>query len=211
MIICSKWKIIRRIQAVNPSSLSFGHKFAHRIGHGEDKHNDNDRSPVFLQFVDCVWQVTNQFPNAFEFNEDFLMIVLDHLYSCLFGTFLYNSDKERKQNDVRKFTQSLWSFVNQKRDMFLNPLFNPELEGQSHTLFPDATIRYMKLWTGYFCRWNPRMRPQDSIKSRQNQLLSITDQFKSKVEALRKELETKRKTNHHHEDCENNGFESINI
>ena len=37
--------------------LSFGHKFAHRIGHGDDKHNDNDRSPIFLQFIDCVWQV----------------------------------------------------------------------------------------------------------------------------------------------------------
>ena len=31
--------------------LSFGHKFAHRIGHFEDKHNSNDRSPVFLQVL----------------------------------------------------------------------------------------------------------------------------------------------------------------
>jgi myotubularin-related protein 1/2 len=38
--------------------LSFGHKFGHRVGQGEDKHNDNDRSPVFLQFIDCVWQVS---------------------------------------------------------------------------------------------------------------------------------------------------------
>ena len=37
--------------------LSFGHKFADRVGHGDDKHNDNDRSPIFLQFIDCVWQV----------------------------------------------------------------------------------------------------------------------------------------------------------
>ena len=37
--------------------LSFGHKFNDRIGHGDDKHNDADRSPVFLQFIDCVWQV----------------------------------------------------------------------------------------------------------------------------------------------------------
>ena len=37
--------------------LSFGHKFGNRIGHGEDKHNDSERSPVFLQWVDCVWQV----------------------------------------------------------------------------------------------------------------------------------------------------------
>ena len=37
--------------------LSFGHKFAQRVGHGDDKHNDVDRSPVFLLFLDCVWQV----------------------------------------------------------------------------------------------------------------------------------------------------------
>ena len=37
--------------------ISFGHKFNHRIGHGEDKHSDAERSPVFLQFIDCVWQI----------------------------------------------------------------------------------------------------------------------------------------------------------
>ena len=80
--------------------LSFGHKFGQRIGHGEDKHNDPDRSPVFVQWVDCVWQISQQFPNAFEFNEYFLMTILDHLYSCLFGTFLFNTDKERKENKL---------------------------------------------------------------------------------------------------------------
>ena len=43
-----------------------------------------------------------QFPNAFEFNEYLLCVVLDHLYSCLFGTFLCNSDKERKDQKVQK-------------------------------------------------------------------------------------------------------------
>ena len=42
-----------------------------------------------------------QFPNAFEFNEYLLTVVLDHLYSCLFGTFLCNSDKERKDLKVK--------------------------------------------------------------------------------------------------------------
>ena len=40
--------------------LSFGHKFNHRVGHGEDKHTDAERSPVFLQFIDCVWQICRQ-------------------------------------------------------------------------------------------------------------------------------------------------------
>ena len=48
--------------------LSLGHKFTHRIGHGVDKHNDNDRSPVFLQFIDCVWQVGKILVNTFVFD-----------------------------------------------------------------------------------------------------------------------------------------------
>ena len=47
-----------------------------------------------------------QFPNAFEFNEYLLCVVLDHLYSCLFGTFLCNSDKERKDLKVK-----IWLFT----------------------------------------------------------------------------------------------------
>lgn len=34
--------------------------FLKRIGHGDKNHTDADRSPVFIQFVDCVWQLTRQ-------------------------------------------------------------------------------------------------------------------------------------------------------
>ncbi|NWH96744.1 MTM1 protein, partial [Tichodroma muraria] len=40
--------------------ISFGHKFASRIGHGDKNHADTDRSPIFLQFIDCVWQMSKQ-------------------------------------------------------------------------------------------------------------------------------------------------------
>lgn len=42
-----------------------------------------------------MWQVSKQFPNSFEFNEHFLITILDHLYSCRFGTFLCNTERER--------------------------------------------------------------------------------------------------------------------
>ena len=120
--------------------LSFGHKFSNRIGHGDDRHNDSERSPVFLQFIDCVWQVTQQFPNAFEFNEYFLTTILDHLYSCLFGTFLFNSEKERRDNKLSTRSQSLWSFINSKRSVFLNPMYCGPLDN-TKALFPVASIR----------------------------------------------------------------------
>ena len=31
-----------------------------RIGHGDKNHADQDRSPIFVQFIDCVWQMTKQ-------------------------------------------------------------------------------------------------------------------------------------------------------
>jgi hypothetical protein len=37
--------------------------------------------------LECTWQLLQQFPSAFEFNELFLETVLEHVYSCRFGTF----------------------------------------------------------------------------------------------------------------------------
>ena len=50
----------------------------------------------------------------------------------------------------------------------------------------------MRPWTGYYCRWNPRMRPQDSVHHRHAQLLSLKDQLQSKVDSLTKELANKK-------------------
>jgi myotubularin-related protein 1/2 len=58
------------------------------MGHGTDKYSDQDRSPIFLQFIDCVWQIMQQFKNFFEFNELFLMKILENMYTCQYGTFL---------------------------------------------------------------------------------------------------------------------------
>ena len=82
-----------------------------------------------------------QFPDVFEFNENLLCVVLDHLYSCLFGTFLCNNDKERWEMKLTKETQSLWSFVNSKqRSLFLNQMYSKPV-GSKVAIFPIASIR----------------------------------------------------------------------
>ncbi|XP_046565750.1 myotubularin-related protein 2-like [Haliotis rubra] len=169
--------------------ISAGHKFAQRVGHGEDKHSGADRSPVFLQFIDCVWQMTQQFPNAFEFNEHFLITIMDHLYSCLFGTFLYNCEQQRQKEGVKENTVSLWSFINCQLEEFTNPLYAAYLH--QHVLFPVASLRRIQLWTGYYCRWNPRMRPQEPLHLRNRELLVLKTQLQKKIEELQKELENK--------------------
>ncbi|XP_009862864.1 PREDICTED: myotubularin-related protein 2, partial [Apaloderma vittatum] len=137
--------------------LSFGHRFQLRVGHGDKNHADADRSPVFLQFIDCVWQMTRQFPTAFEFNEYFLITILDHLYSCLFGTFLCSSEQQRVKESLPKRTVSLWSYINSQLEDFTNPLY---VSYSNHVLYPVASMRHLELWVGYYIRWNPRMKPQ---------------------------------------------------
>tara|TARA_B110000305_G_C19339662_1_gene588430 strand:- start:301 stop:1002 length:702 start_codon:yes stop_codon:yes gene_type:complete len=77
--------------------LAFGHPFQLRCGHGESKvdRNNDQLSPIFIQFIDCVWQLLDQFPDRFEFNARYLLMIADHVLSCRFGTFLFNTEQER--------------------------------------------------------------------------------------------------------------------
>ncbi|XP_025061139.1 myotubularin isoform X4 [Alligator sinensis] len=163
--------------------ISFGHKFASRIGHGDKNHADADRSPIFLQFIDCVWQMSKQFPTAFEFNEQFLITILDHLYSCRFGTFLYSCESARDREKVAEKTLSLWSLINSEKAKYINPFYTKEL---NRALYPVASMRHLELWVNYYIRWNPRIRQQqpNPVEQRYMELLALRDDYVRRLEEL---------------------------
>lgn len=127
--------------------LSFGHKFADRCGHGPGSDELNERCPVFLQWLDCVHQIHKQFPCGFEFSMGYLVSVMrmcssfflnnfiechlqiklaQHSHSCIFGTFLCNTVKERIENAVFERTFSVWPFLS--APIYKNPLYVPNRE-----------------------------------------------------------------------------------
>lgn len=55
------------------------------------------KSPLFILFLDCVWQMMNQYPAAFEFTEAYLTVLSDSMWIPLFSTFLFSSPKQRAQ------------------------------------------------------------------------------------------------------------------
>ncbi|KAF8077674.1 protein phosphatase [Lyophyllum atratum] len=143
--------------------LSYGHKFLDRCGHLSSEkffvsptdavnsssgaeaflasvqnrfisqHHIKETSPVFHQFLESVRQVQRQFPDRFEFNERFLHQLYYHLYSCQFGTFLFNCERERRVGDGGpppwERTISIWDFMNSPPEMALNlnPTFDSSL------------------------------------------------------------------------------------
>ena len=80
--------------------LSFGHQFALRNGIMKKGGGDDQSSPIFLQFLDAVHQLLLQNPNSFEFNEKFLLFLAKNYNSNLYGTFMYNNDKQRKEDST---------------------------------------------------------------------------------------------------------------
>uniref|UniRef100_A0A4W6G7Q1 phosphatidylinositol-3,5-bisphosphate 3-phosphatase n=1 Tax=Lates calcarifer TaxID=8187 RepID=A0A4W6G7Q1_LATCA len=138
--------------------LDFGHKFADRCGHGENSEDLNERCPVFLQWLDCVHQLQRQFPCSFEFNEAFLVKLVQHTYSCLFGTFLCNSGKEREDRHVQERTCSVWSLLRPANRTLRNMLYSSHSETVLH---PVCHVRNLMLWTAVYLPSSSPTTPSD--------------------------------------------------
>ncbi|KAG1681495.1 Myotubularin-related protein 3 [Nymphon striatum] len=125
--------------------LQFGHKFGDRCGYSINE-DLNERSPVFLQWLDCVHQLLIQYPCYFEFNEAYLVKLAQHIYSCLFGTFLCNNESARYNNKVRERTFSLWSFFRSYQTHFKNYLFTYV----DKILYPRCYTRDLVFWSNVY-------------------------------------------------------------
>ncbi|CAH8555536.1 unnamed protein product [Schistosoma haematobium] len=160
--------------------LQFGHKFSDRSGYASPSLNINEQSPIFLQWLDCVHQIRNQFPHCFEFNESFLLKLGLHICSNLFGTFLCNSEKERQKASVASRTCSLWGLLSSKYNWtIVNYFYEPEAE---HLLQPDCQVRSLSLWSAFYgialstSKVNPTLDiPQDVIEATPNNTHSVTN------------------------------------
>ncbi|XP_018088952.1 myotubularin-related protein 11 isoform X2 [Xenopus laevis] len=108
--------------------LSAGHPFLQRIN--PFKETDKDESPVFQLFLDCVWQLIQQFPNAFEFTESYLLALHDSAFHPFCSSFMYNCQWERIRGCQRQFYSQTYTPVNGWRDVVQDRiLYNGDYKG----------------------------------------------------------------------------------
>lgn len=129
--------------------ISFGHRFKDRLG---DPMAPSQRSPIFLQFLDCVCQILFQFPSSFEFTSGYLLRIAQHINSGWFGNFLCNSFKEREQHHMMRKTISIWAHLD--TDEVLNSFHNPIYKETNDTLFPVSSLRRLQFWNQYYLRFD---------------------------------------------------------
>lgn len=133
------------------------------------QHHLKETSPVFHQFLECVRQIQRQFPDRFEFNARYLEQIHYHLYSCQFGTFLFNCERERRLRDGGPppcdRTISVWDFLNAplENQKNVNPSFDPSLDNPSRrdpkadmgVLFPNP--KDVRFWNELYGRSDEEM------------------------------------------------------
>ncbi|KAM6218022.1 myotubularin-related protein 11 isoform 2-T2 [Rhynchocyon petersi] len=83
--------------------VAAGHPFLTRLGGT----GANEEGPVFLLFLDCVWQLLQQFPAEFEFSEFFLLALHDSVRVPDTLTFLRDTPWERgkQSGQFNSYTQ----------------------------------------------------------------------------------------------------------
>lgn len=94
LILDPHWRTINNFQSlIQKEWVALGHQFAKRLGHVVKP--DYEQSPIFLLFLDCVWQLLQQYPQAFEFSETYLTTIWDSAHVTIFETFLFDSEHDR--------------------------------------------------------------------------------------------------------------------
>ncbi|CAB3225360.1 unnamed protein product [Arctia plantaginis] len=139
--------------------LSFGHKFTHRCGHIAC--DGRERSPVFTQLLDCTWQLLRQRPEAFQFNERFLLTLHDHAHACQYGTFVGNCEKDRRDLRLSERSFSLWGYMASHLNEYKNPLYNPK--SHPDVLKPDLNAQSIRFWRGMYCRYESGVHPREPL------------------------------------------------
>ncbi|XP_064304337.1 myotubularin-related protein 9 isoform X3 [Phalacrocorax carbo] len=167
--------------------LQAGHPFQQRCAQSAYSNSKQKwEAPVFLLFLDCVWQILRQFPCSFEFNEQFLIMLFEHAYASQFGTFLGNNENERSKLKLSQKTMSLWSWVNRSEELskFQNPLF----EANSLVIWPSVAPQSLQLWEGVFLRWNRPSKFLDEAHEEMINIIKYNKELQAKVNALRRQL-----------------------
>ena len=130
--------------------LSFGHQFRYRNGfysQMDTSINENQFSPIFLQWLDAVYQLMSQNYEKFEFNFDLILLLAEELYGGKYGTFMFNNDKERELFQEDK-TCSLWNYIKENENKFINKLYDKDDDR-----FLEINYKNIKLWKDYFYRF----------------------------------------------------------
>ena len=182
--------------------MSFGHQFRYRNGFYSAKDTpanickENQFSPIFIQWLDCVYQIMEQNLDKFEFNENLLVFIAKQIYEGKYGNFLFNNEKEREEFNMKKKTENIWDYVLNNKKKFLNPIYNKKNENKENNFGIEINYKKIKLWEDYFFRFEKGEKKENYINLVNNKFKEYKAIIKQKqkiIEEMYKIIEAKNK------------------
>ena len=119
----------------------------------DEDEKEEKPAPIFLQFLDCVYQLILQFPSEFEFNSEYLLFIAKNYNVNIFGTFLFDNEKERNAKKAQINTASIWTYllgIEENKAKYANPSFKKD--NATRILKPNYALYKYKLWKEYFLK-----------------------------------------------------------
>lgn len=142
LMLCARYRTFDGfLSLINKDWICFGHKCADRLNLSAEN-NPSEASPIFLQFLEFVYQLIQQYPRAFEFNTSFLVEIYEKVIACNFGDFIGNSVKHRTEIGIYEKTNSLLVHLSKNKDAFRNHLYSPF----NGVLEPVVKMCFVKFW-----------------------------------------------------------------
>ncbi|CAH0399351.1 unnamed protein product [Chilo suppressalis] len=159
--------------------VALGHPFCDRLGlprPGSPKEGKESTTaqvgPVFLLFLDCVWQLTERHPAAFQFTDIYLTTLWDAAHNHLFDTFLFNCPRDRELAVAKSLVQRpVWDwgeqFSEEDKALFENPLYacknirsplqrlsqQPPPAPRMDLLESQWSVGAVEVWSACYERW----------------------------------------------------------
>ena len=130
--------------------LSFGHQFRFRNGYySKEEKSENQTSPILFQFLDATHQLLVQYPIYFEFNMKFLIFIANSINCGLYGTFLYNCEKDREKQNAKVKTMSCWTEILNNINLYKNQFYEEETK-KIYFFTPNFSMHRIRFWDEYF-------------------------------------------------------------
>ena len=147
---------------LNYEWIGFGHKYKTRQQY--DSFN-KEESPVFIQFLDCVHQIIEQFPHQFEFTSKLLVILAKAFIENMFMEFACDNTEqylEYRQLSADEKDQgelSIWQFIEGDKDRYQNDKYRKDARLIDFDVFDTFSYR---LWLDVYYTHKPHCHDKAS-------------------------------------------------
>mmetsp|Transcript_16135 Transcript_16135/g.34877 ORF Transcript_16135/g.34877 Transcript_16135/m.34877 type:complete len:889 (-) Transcript_16135:198-2864(-) len=138
------------LRLIQRDFCSFGHPFKTRLALVDKM--SSAFSPIFIQWLECVYQIMEQFPSAFEFRSSLLLVLATEVMTNQYGSFLFDCEEERVKQ-VAPRSLSLWEKLMEEEE--IRATRNESYRPVEKTIKPVVCQVRTKIWENYWLRFHP--------------------------------------------------------